>query len=128
MNIQQETENSIENVITKDEFDKSQSVEGVDHQMQELLKVLEPMTKKQRRTKFFRETTREVMKEMGAVSKGARKMVRDKIRRQLSNAGENGASEFASIPSRKERKALAKEQGVPFEPQYNGIVTRKIWD
>jgi hypothetical protein len=108
--------------------DQATQVEGLDHNMMELMKVLEPMTEKQRRTKFFRETTQKVMREMGAVSKGARKMVRDKIRRQLSDVGKIGASQFASMPSRKDRKALAKAQGVPFEPQYNGTVTRKVWD
>lgn len=108
---------------------------NVNEQVQEVVEnftgSIEPMTKKERRRKFFNETTHKVLAEERANGNIAidRKTVRLAIRNQLSKVGKVGASQFAGLASRRDRKALAKLQGVPFIPKYNGgTITRKVWE
>lgn len=53
-----------------------------------------------------------------------RKMIRQLVKDQLSTIGKIGSSDFAILPSRKERKLAAKENKTPFIAHYNGEIIR----
>jgi hypothetical protein len=77
------------------------------------------------RTNYFQEKTHEfledVKEEQGLTGTFARKLVRKTIAGTVAyKPGELGSSEFASVPSRKERRALAKRLKIDFTPLYNG--------
>lgn len=49
-------------------------------------------------------------------SKLARRIVRRRLRDEQHESNRGGPSTYAGIPSRKERRALARKNRVPFEP------------
>lgn len=75
------------------------------------------------RTNFISEQTQENLEDLrkkGKTTKFTRKFVRQIAKKAMGyNFGNLGASNVAGIPSRKERRAVAKRLGVSFKPVYN---------
>lgn len=85
----------------------------------------QPQTKPFTRTDYFNMQTKEykndVQQEQGLTGRFARQLVRRTIAGVVGyKVGELGASQFAKMASRKDRRQLAKLNKVPFVPVYNG--------